>query len=282
MGRVIRILGAEPLPANLRRLIEEAGLSIETATGAGEPNESARATFVRDLVHELSTPITPLAGYLRILQSEKLGALSPQQKKVLESMVGSVHRLSRIIENLGDFANLQTSTATLRLEPVDPDAIVEEVLADLRAAIRDGQVHVTVTRSGGGPMLADGKKLKQAVANVVGNAVKFSPHGGEILVEVAREPDVLRVAVYDQGPGVIPAEQEAIFEPFHHAATRGADDARVPGSGLGLPVARRIAQAHGGRAWVESPPRTQPGTVSRLFSGAKFVIEIPAPGGSAA
>jgi signal transduction histidine kinase len=81
---------------------------------------------------------------------------------------------------------------------------------------------------------------------------------------------------------VVPAEQDAIFEPFHHAATRGADDARVPGSGLGLPVARRIAEAHGGRAWVESPPRTQPGTVPRLFSGAKFVIEIPAPGGSAA
>jgi signal transduction histidine kinase len=282
MGRVIRILGAEPLPADLRRMIEEAGLSIETAPGAGDPNESARATFVRDLVHELSTPITPLAGYLRILQSEKLGALSPQQKKVLESMVGSVHRLSRIIENLADFASLQTSRATLKLEPVDPDVIVEEVLAELRTAIRDGQVHVTVTRSAGGAMLADGKKLKQAVANVVGNAVKFSPHGGEILVDVVREPDVLRVAVYDQGPGIVPAEQGAIFEPFHHAATRGADDARVPGSGLGLPVARRIAEAHGGRAWVESPPRAQPGTVSRLFSGAKFVIEIPAPGGSAA
>jgi signal transduction histidine kinase len=263
-------------------LIEEAGLSIEAAPGAPEASASARATFVRDLVHELSTPVTPLAGYLRILQSEKLGPLSPQQKKVLESMIGSVQRLSRIIENLSDFANLQTSAATLRLEPVDPDAIVDEVVGEMRRAIRDGQVHVTVTKAGGGALVADGKKLKQAIGNVVGNAVKFSPHGGEILVDVVREPDVLRIAVYDQGPGVVPAEQDAIFEPFHHAATRGADDARVPGSGLGLPVARRIAEAHGGRAWVESPPRTQPGTVPRLFSGAKFVIEIPAPGGSAA
>jgi signal transduction histidine kinase len=282
MGRVIRIVGAEPLPANLRRLIEEAGLSIESSPQGFEATESARATFVRDLVHELSTPITPLAGYLRILQSDKLGALSPQQRKVVESMIGSVQRLSRIVENLSDFASLQTSAATLRLEPIVPDAIVDEVVADLRGAIRDGQVHVSVVKSGGGALVADGKKLKQAITNVVGNAVKFSPHGGEILIDVAREPDVLRIAVYDQGPGVIAAEQQAIFEPFHHAATRGADDARVPGSGLGLPVARRIAEAHGGRAWVESPPRTQPGTVARLFSGAKFVIEIPAPGGSAA
>jgi signal transduction histidine kinase len=282
MGRVIRIMGAEPLPADLRRMIEEAGLSIESSPGSPEASETARATFVRDLVHELSTPITPLAGYLRILQGEKLGPLSPQQRKVLEAMLGSVARLSRIIENLSDFANLQTSAAQLKLEPVDPDAVVEELVGDLRAAIRDAQVHVTVTKSGGGPLVADGKKLKQAIANVLGNAVKFSPHGGEILVEVVREPDVLRVAVYDQGPGVLPAEQLAIFEPFHHAATRGADDARAPGTGLGLPVARRIAEAHGGRVWVESPPRTQPGSVARLYSGAKFVLELPARGGSAA
>ncbi len=282
MGRVIRIVGAEPLPAELRRMIEEAGLSIESSPGSPEASETARATFVRDLVHELSTPITPLAGYLRILLSEKLGPLPAQQRKVIESMLGSVQRLSRIIENLSDFANLQTSAALLKLEPVDPDAVVDELIADLRAAIRDGQVHVTVAHSGGGPVIADAKKLKQAIGNVIGNAVKFSPHGGEILVEVSGEPDVMRVAVYDQGPGVAPAEQQAIFEPSHHAAPRGADDARVPGTGLGLPVARRIVEAHGGRIWVESPPRAQPGAIPRLFSGAKFVLEIPTRGGSAA
>jgi len=282
MGRVIRIVGAEPLPADLRRMIEEAGLSIESSPGVPEATETARANFVRDLVHELSTPITPLSGYLRILLGEKLGPLTPQQKKVIESMVGSVQRLSRIVENLSDFANLQISAAVLKLEPVDPDAVVDELVADLRAAIRDAQVHVTVTRSGGGQVIADGKKLKQAIANVIGNAVKFSPHGGEILVEVVGEPDVLRVAVYDQGPGVAPSEQAAIFEPFHHAATRGGDDARAPGSGLGLPVARRIVEAHRGRIWVESPPRAQPGNVTRLFSGAKFILEIPTRGGTAA
>src|SRR5512138_2222947 len=129
MGRVIRIVGAEPLPAGLRKLIEEAGLTVEAAAGGSDVRESARASFVRDLVHELSTPITPLSGYLRILQSDKLGPLSQQQRKVVESMLGSVQRLSRIVENLSDFANLQISAAVLKLEPVDPDAIVEEVVA---------------------------------------------------------------------------------------------------------------------------------------------------------
>jgi signal transduction histidine kinase len=160
--------------------------------------------------------------------------------------------------------------------PVDPDALAEEVVAALKPAIRDARLHVEVRRAGGGPMLADARKLRRALENLVGNAVKFSPHGAEILVEVAREPGRVRFAVYDQGPGIPPGEAQRIFDPLHHAAVRGSDDARPPGSGLGLPVARRIAEAHGGRVAVESPPRTQPGTGSHHYSGSKFVLEIPA------
>jgi signal transduction histidine kinase len=135
---------------------------------------------------------------------------------------------------------------------------------------------VTVLHGGGAPVLADARKLRQALANVVGNAVKFSPHGGEVLVEVTREPGRIRFVVYDQGPGVAPGETDAIFEPLFHAATRGGEAARLPGSGLGLPVARRIAEAHGGGVWVESPPRTQPASLTRHFTGSKFVLEVPA------
>jgi len=127
---------------------------------------------------------------------------------------------------------------------------------------------------GGGAVVADARKLRQALSNLVSNAVKFSPHGGEVLVDVTREPTRVRFAVYDQGPGIGSGEVERIFEPLYHAAARG-EDARLPGSGLGLPVARRIAEAHGGRVYVESPPRTQPASATRHFTGSKFVLEIP-------
>jgi signal transduction histidine kinase len=265
----------------LKAMSSEMAAHLESALTSGRRAsqrivelDRLRSAFMQNLAHELSTPITPLSGYLRILLGEKLGGLGPQQKKVLESMLQSVNRLTRIVDNLSDFASLQAGKAPILATPVDPGALADDVVAELKNAIRDARLHVTVSKSGGPPVLADARKLRQAMLNLVLNAVKFSPHGAEVLVEVGRQDGLLRFAVYDQGPGVAAGEGERIFEPLYHAASRG-DDARAPGSGLGLPVARRIAEAHGGRVWVESPPRTQPDGSPRHYTGSKFVLEIP-------
>ncbi|HET8538284.1 MAG TPA: hybrid sensor histidine kinase/response regulator [Anaeromyxobacter sp.] len=234
-----------------------------------------RSAFMHNLSHELSTPLTPLAGYLKLLQAGRLGPLSPQQQRVLDAMLQSVGRLVRVVDNLADFASLRSGQGAILEGEVHPDRLAEDVVAELRDAIREARLHVSVLPAGGGPIVADPRKLRQAVANLVQNAVKFSPHGGEVLVEVTRDPTRLRFSVYDQGPGVRAGEVELIFEPLHHAASKGREDARAPGTGLGLPVARGVAEAHGGRAWVESPPRTQPARLSRQFTGSKFVLEIP-------
>lgn len=232
--------------------------------------------FIGNLAHELRTALTPMAGYLKILSSDKIGPLSAQQRKIVESIQTASGRLTRVVENLSDFATLQASDAALFPSDVDPDALADEVVGDLRPVIREARLHVAVQKSGGGVVPADPRKLKQALLNVVGNAVKFSPHGAEILVEVQRDARAVRFAVYDQGPGIPPQEQKHVFEPLFHAA--GKDDrAKHPGSGLGLPVARRILEAHGGTLSLESPPRTQSDSVRRMFTGAKFVLEIPLP-----
>jgi signal transduction histidine kinase len=265
----------------LRALVGSMSVRLEGAV-AGQrrgveklvETDRLKSAFIHNLSHELSTPLTPLAGYLRILQSEKAGALGPQQRKIVEAMTMAVGRLTRILDNLADFASLQAGHAPLLEAPLDPDRLAEEVTAEQHATARDARLHVQLVRSGAAPVLADARKLRQALANLVSNAVKFSPHGGEVLVEVAREPGRLRFAVYDQGPGVAAEEQERIFEPLHHAASRYGDEARPPGSGLGLPVVRRIAEAHGGKAWVESPPRTQPAGATHQYTGSKFVLDV--------
>jgi signal transduction histidine kinase len=267
--------------AQLRALSGNMAARLETAV-AGERRASRRieeldrlrSAFMHNLAHELSTPLTPLSGYLRILASGKLGTLSQQQQRIMESMLLSVNRLTRVVDNLADFASLEVGEAPLIHGQVEPDRLADEVVQELKAPVREARLHVEVKHGGGAPILADPRKLRQALANLVSNAVKFSPHGGEVLVEVTRDPARLRFTVYDQGPGIRSGEAERIFEPLNHAAARG-DDARLPGSGLGLPVARRIAEAHGGRVYVESPPRTQPASVARHFTGSKFVLEIP-------
>jgi len=267
--------GLRALSAAMAGRLENAVAGARGAEARLAERNRLGSIFIRNLVHELSTPITPIAGYLKILASDKVGTLTPQQRHIVESVQASLARLTRIVENLSDFARLQAGQAPLFPAEVDPDGLADEVVADLRAAIKDARLHVAVLKAGGGPVTADPKKLRQALANVVGNAVKFSPHGGEVLVEVQRDADRLRFAVYDQGPGIPAAEQELVFEPFFHAT--GQDEGtRLPGTGLGLPVARGIVEAHGGRVWVESPPRTQTGSQTRHFTGSKFVIEIPA------
>ena len=270
----------------LKALSGSMAARLETAV-AGERRAAAKlleldrlkSAFVHNLAHELSTPLTPLAGYLKILRSGKLGPVAAQHQRLLDSMQQAVARLVRVVDNLSDFASLETGQAPL-LDDVDPDALAEDVVAELRPAIKDARLNVALVRAGGGSIRADARKLRQALGNLIANAVKFSPHGGEVLVEVAREGDRLRFSIYDQGPGIRAGEAERIFEPLYHAAARG-EDARAPGTGLGLPVARRIAQAHGGRVFVESPPRTQPATSARHFTGSKFVLEIPARSGAA-
>jgi len=263
-----------------QELDDRAGLEALVASLGAQVAESdrLRSAFMQNVAHELSTPLTPLAGYLKILLSDKMGALAPQQRKVVEAMAAAVTRLTRVVENLSDFASLTAGQAAAMATDVDPDALVAEVVEEQRAAIKEARLHVQVVPSGGGTVKADARKLRQAFSNLFSNAVKFSPHGGEVLVEGRREGGKLRISIWDQGPGIPREDQAHVFEPFFHATrTARGSEARLPGSGLGLPVAARIAEAHGGRVVVESPPGEQrPAGSGHQFSGTRVVLEIPA------
>ncbi|MBI5547268.1 MAG: response regulator [Deltaproteobacteria bacterium] len=231
-----------------------------------------KTEFMQSISHELSTPLTPLAGYLKILQSEKLGPLNERQKKIVDSMLQSADRLAHTIDNLSDFAVLETGNYRVRAESVDPIAIAQKVVDEAQATVAKAKrIHLMLARPAAPfSLAADPARLEQALGNLVDNAIKFSPHGGEVLVEFVPMEDRLLIGIYDQGSGVSPEDQERIFEPFHHA--KGAR--YIATVGLGLPVARKIAEAHGGRLRVESPPKVQPES-ERHFSGAKFVLELP-------
>jgi signal transduction histidine kinase len=259
-------------------LTEKLETTVRELEGANQRLHSAarsKSEFMQNLSHELATPLTPIMGYLKMLRSAKLGPLSEQQTRALESMGISVERLSRTIDNLVDFAALEGGVAGIERADFDPLVAARAVLDETKAKARSRRVHLELRGTVSQPAFGDLRKIRQALSNIVDNAIKFSPHGSEVLVRLYEEPNRIWIEVYDQGEGVQPDEGGRIFEPFFHA-DRGAEE-RAPGAGLGLPVARQIVEAHGGRILLESPPKTQPDG-SHHFSGTKVAFFIPSRG----
>lgn len=240
-----------------------------------EVTPAEQAAFLHSVAHELSTPLTPIVGYLKILLSGKLGPLTAQQTRILESMGHSAGHLSQIIDNLVDLADLEAGRTELQLTEVDLGRLFDRCLDEIRAAGRAKRVTIERSFTGSATVKADEAKLRQALHNLLDNALKFSPHGGVVLGElrcVAEPATSVELAVYDQGPGMDATQLELLSRPFCHAAT--AYPARRPGAGLGLPVARRIIEAHGGELRAESPPQSQPLALHH-FAGTRVLLLLP-------
>lgn len=258
-------------------LVEKLESKIRDVTAVNERLRDAdrfKNEFMTAISHELSTPLTPIVGYLKLLHVARLGPLDDRQKKAVEAMLHSADRLAHTIDNLSDFAALDTGDYRIRAGPIDPVTLAREVVDTLHDAAKVKRVTVRVEAPATvPPVVADGQRLRQALLNMVDNAVRFSPHGGHVLVQVDADAERLRILVLDQGPGVPLAEHQRIFEPFHRSP-RGSTPQAIVSTGLGLPVTRKILEAHMGRIWVESPPKSPPeGTVR--YSGALFGIEMP-------
>lgn len=230
-------------------------------------------TLIQTIARELAQPLTPITGYLALLSTGKLGVLTDPQRRVISAALQASERLAGVIGNLVDFAQLETGAYVPVRERFELDSTVRACLAVLRAKANERRVSFNVLSAGPAAVLGDEPKIAQALTNIVDNAVKFSPHGGEVLIEIIQAKGELTLAVYDQGAGIPAAERERVFEPFFHADRGG--DAPV-GAGLGLPVARQIILAHGGRLWLESPPKTQPQS-RHEFKGTKIAVALLIP-----
>ena len=256
-------------------LVERLEATVRELTAANSRLRAAarsKTEFMQNLSHELATPLTPITGYLKILQSGKTGPLAGPQQKILESMTTSSDRLSRTIDNLVDFATLESGGYAIHRDQFDPPTAARAVIDEEKAKARGRRIVLELDADPAGPGWGDERKLKQAIGNLVDNAIKFSPHGSNVLLRVAGDGARVYFEVYDQGEGMMADEAEKVFDPFFHADRVGEE--RAPGAGLGLPVAKQIIEAHGGKIWAESPPKNQPDS-RHHFSGAKVAFWIP-------
>lgn len=221
-----------------------------------------RADFVSLVSHELRSPMAAVIGSATTLQ-QRWRELRPEQRdSFLELIASETTRLAQLVGDVLDTSRIEAGTFSYAFADVDVGRLVQDAVA----AAELGQDEVKVVAAVRGslpPVRGDGERLRQVIGNLVDNAVKYSPSGSEVRVAGYSHGDRVFVDVSDRGPGIAPEHQGLIFEKFGRASTDGAGK---PGTGLGLFIARSIAEAHGGTLDVQSA----------LDRGATFTLALPA------
>jgi signal transduction histidine kinase len=271
-----------------QRIVERLEHKVAELLEANERLEDLarlRREFLRNLSHELSTPMTPAVGYVKLLLTEELGPLTPVQRKALVAVEAGVSRFRGLIDTLLDVSALETGRMHFFARDYDFAKQAKRTVDEAKPRLVDKQItaHVALpTRAV--PAHGDPDKVRRAMAHLLDNAIKFTPKGGEIAICASDDgPDALTFAVADSGPGVPPDSLHKILEVFYQVD--GSVTRQFGGVGLGLAFARRVAEAHGGRVVVESPPTSKlaeadlRGTLVRfeLASRPSFVPPPPSP-----
>jgi signal transduction histidine kinase/CheY-like chemotaxis protein len=223
-----------------------------------------KSEFLANMSHELRTPLNAVIGFSDVLLDRMFGELNDRQAEYVRDIRDSGVHLLELINDILDLSKVEAGRMELELEPVSLAEAVDHALSMVRERAADHGIALRVEIDPAvDAMLADDRKLRQVLVNLLGNAVKFTPPGGTVTLSARREADEAQVAVSDTGPGIADEDRERIFEAFQRgdrAARRSAE-----GTGLGLTLCRRIVELHGGRIWVSS----------RLGEGSTFTFSIP-------
>lgn len=216
-----------------------------------------RSDFVANVSHELRTPLQSIRLHAETLSMKRYRD-EAQLKRYLETITREAARLSRMVGNVLDFSRIESGRKTYAFETAEVAAIVRQTVDELRPGIEEAGLTLDAVYEGDTTARVDAEAVDNAVANLVGNAVKYSGQGIEIGVAVTGGDGVVTVEVADRGIGVPPDEREAIFEKFR----RASNAADATGTGLGLALVKDVAVAHGGS--VEVTDRDGGGSVFRL------------------
>jgi len=207
--------------------------------------------FIGLVSHELRTPLTVIMGAVHTALTEE-ERLSPEDRRqLLQDASSETEALSHLVGILLELSRVQAERLVLYFEPIDLRKVVRDAVEKVKPLTRTHRLVVDVPASL--PRVpADEMRLERVLHNLLENAIKYSPEGGEIRVRAGLDGDHLLVAVGDQGIGMSAHDQERIFAPFQRAEE--VRQQGVKGIGLGLLVCRRLVEAHGGRIWVKSEP----------------------------
>lgn len=232
----------------LQRRVAQRTAALEQANARLAEQDATRRRFLADVSHELRTPLTVMRGEAEVALRSRDAPLDESTRIALGGIVDQAEHMGRLVDDLLFVARREAGEARLALRPVPIEPILEKATADARTIANGSAIEVELATDIRGVMVeADANRLRQLLMVLLDNALRYSPRGGRVRVGTLRTPDGVSIAVADEGIGIPADELPRIFERF----VRGSN--AIPGgTGLGLPVAKAIAEAHGGTLAIES------------------------------
>jgi signal transduction histidine kinase len=227
----------------------------------GERFEQQR-WLTAELGHDLRSPLNALLGSGQLLSA---ASLPPRERRAAERMASSGDQLRMIVDGLLDLERLESGSMRLECEPVNAEVRVLEVINSMTplAARRSVTLRSAAVGRSDATLLGDEASVDRILTNLVANAIKFTPPGGDVTVSAGRKGSMVRVVVLDSGPGIADSDRDRLFDRFERL---DADEEAAPGSGIGLALCRRLVDAMGGAIGVDRSPR----------GGSRFWFELPA------
>lgn len=247
--------------------------------------DKSKSAFISVAAHELKTPITLIEGYSAMMEDMIQENKGVNLKSLLDGMTTGVGRLRAIVDDMIDVSMIDNDLLKLNFQPMQVSQMVEALYIEVEDALRARKLTMERKDFAGNKqwIYVDPTRIQQALANIINNAIKYTPDGGKITIDGRTLPGFIEVTVSDTGIGVSPDNQASIFEKFGQLGrvelhSSGKTKFKGGGPGLGLPIAKGILEAHGGSLWVQSPGHDEvacPGSTFHMLIPAR--TEAPDP-----
>ncbi len=253
-----------PVPKHLPDELGELAAHVNWMTEHLAQSEERRRQFISDIAHELRTPLATIQGYIEGLMD---GVLPPTEE-TYQLICEEVQRMSRLIHDLQELSRMEEKRLDIHPEPVAITDLIQRAVRRAQPGYQEKGVTLkTILETPLPPALADPERILQVLGNLLGNALRYTPPGGQVTIRARAQGKQVLITVTDTGIGIPAKDLPHIFERFYRV-DKSRSRAKG-GTGLGLTIAKHLVEAHGGRIWAESPGPGQ---------GSTFAFTLPAAG----